>query len=188
MTQTGYKGIITFHSQLSFTGGFCQWWYTPKENIRVWPAIDCATQYLLAEPTLIAGATWFGPVKVPDGQLGFQEEPQQTKAGIYYKQKVSAFYPGDGPTSRINLENMPYAEFVIVGKMRACGIYLILGNKDYGLTFLPPYKSGEGAKHAAGTELSFLGESLNKALILPAFAAVNTTPPPDLLSKYYYKP
>ena len=180
MTQTGYKGITTFHSQLSFTGGFCQWWYTPRESISLWPAIDPVTQYLLAEPTLNAGVTWFGPVKVPDSQLGFQEEPQLTKAGIYYKQKVSGFYPGDGAESRINLENMPYAEFVIVGKMRAGGIYLILGNKDYGLTFLPPYKSGEGPKGTPGTELSFIGESLNKAIILPAFAAVNITPPPDL--------
>ena len=179
MYQTGYKGITTFSSALEFVGGFCQWYYTPKENIAVWPAIDPATQFLLSEPELVGGATWYGPIKVPDTKLGFQEEQQQTAKGIYYKQKVSGIYPGDSATSRVNLENIPYHEYVVVGKMRAGGLYLILGNQDYGLNFLHTYKGGEGVKGDAGSEFSFGMDSLTKAIILPAFLGDNVTPPPD---------
>jgi hypothetical protein len=181
MHQTGYKGITTFNSMLSFTGGFCQWYYTPKENIALWPEIDPKTQYLINEPLLIGGASWFGPVKVPDTQLGFVEEEQKTSAGIYYKQKVSGVYPGDSGPSRINLENMPYYEFVVVGKMRAGGLYLIIGNKDYGLDFLQTYKSGEGVKQNAGSEFSFGGDSLTKALLLTSFLGDNVTPPDEII-------
>jgi hypothetical protein len=171
MYQTGYKGITALHTNLQFNGGFCKWYYTPRENISVWPAIDPATQFLSAEPSLFGGKSWYGPIKVPDKSLGFEEAQQKDKAGIFYKQKVSGVHPGDSASSRINLENMPYHEYVIVGKMRAGGLFLILGNTDHGLDFLESFKSS--GKDAAVTEFSFAGESLNKGLILPAFLGEN---------------
>src|SRR4051812_25162894 len=127
MFQTGYKGIQGFSTRLPYDGGFCKWYFTPKENISLFPEIDPATQFLSAEPVLIDGATWF-IAKVPNNQLGFEEDLQQGKGGIFYKQKVSGFHVGDSGTSRVNLENMPHHEFVIVGKLRAAGLYLIIGD------------------------------------------------------------
>lgn len=181
MFQTGYKGINGFSSRLPYDGGFCKFWLIAKENIAAFPAIDPATQYLSAEPTLKAATNWIGPFRVPNSELGFEEAQQVGKAGIFYKQKVSGFHVGDSGTSRVNLENMPYYEYVIAGKLRAGGLYLLLGNNTNGLDYLQTFTTGPGSK-AAGTQFTFQAESLNKGLILPAFSGDNVTPPPDYVS------
>lgn len=179
MYQTGYKGIKAFSTGIGYGGGFCKWYYTPKEWIATWPVIDAATQYLKTEPTLIEGASWFGPIKIPNNQLGFQETLASNAGGIFYKQKVTGFYPGDSGTSRINLENMPYHEWIVVGKQRAGGLFLILGNPERGLDFTTDYATGPGAKKVAGAEFIFQREALEKGLILPAFLGENVIPPDD---------
>lgn len=179
MNQTGYLDAIPFARRLGYNGGFCEWWFTPWQNITSWPDIDPANQYLDNEPSLATGATWFGPMKVPDSKLGFEEIQQVDKAGIYYKQKVNGFYPGDSGNSRVNLENLPHNRYAVVGRMRAGGMWLLLGNEEYGLDFLNNYKSGEGVKGTAGSEFSFGYDSLYKAAVLPVFLGLNVTPPDD---------
>lgn len=176
---TGYKGITTLSTNLPYYGGFCKWYYIPREYILAWPAIDATTQYLAAEPILKAQRSWFGPVQVPNDQLGFEEPMTRSGAGIYYKQKVSGFYPGDNGPSRINLENMPYHEYVVVGKQRAGGLFLVLGNDQEGMSFDADYKGGTGGKQTAGANFSFTLDSLNKGFILPSFQGINTIPPVD---------
>lgn len=173
MFQTGYRGYTTLSKGLPYYGGFCKWYYIAKEQILLWPAIDPATQYLSGEP-IITGA-WCGPVRVPNDTLGFDETSKRNGIGLYYQQKVSGFYPGDDPASRINLENMPHYEFVVVGKMRAGGMHLIIGNDHNGLTFDADYTSVGNA--SAGSNFSFTMDSLTRALILPSFAG-ETIPPP----------
>lgn len=179
MYQTGYLGVKAFSTGIGYSGGFCKWYFMPKEYIATWPDIDPLTQYLKTEPTLVEGASWFGPIKIPNNQLGFQETLAISAAGNYYKHKVNGFYPGDSGNSRVNLENMPYHEWIIVGKQRAGGLYLILGDKERGLDFTTDYTTGPGPKKAAGTDFIFQTESLNRGLILPTFLGDNVTPPDD---------
>jgi hypothetical protein len=175
MFQSGYKGITALSTNLPYMGGFCQWYFTPRENILAFPSIDPATQWLTTEPLLKTGATWFGPIKVPNDQLGFEETQNHDKRGIFYKAKASGFYPGDDALSRINLENMPYYEYVVVGKQRAGGLWMVLGDDQHGLDFDHDYKSS--LAKGAGSNFSFTTESLTKGLILPSFLGTNTTPP-----------
>ncbi len=177
INQTGYVDVLPFSKGLAFNGGFCEWWFTPKNNIQYWPLINPLNQFLDSEPSLISGATWFGPIKVPNDQLGFDEAQKFSAAGIYYEQKVSGFYPGDSATSRINLENIPYHQMAVVGKMRAGGLFLLIGNEEYGLTFTHDYKSGPGVKTTAGADFSFDYQTLHKGWILPQFQGMNVTPP-----------
>ena len=179
MNVTGYNATTTFSKGLAFNGGFCKWWFIEKNNIATFPDVDPLTQYLKAEPILKAGQTWKGPVMVPNSQLGFQEVQTNDKPGIYYKQKVSGFYPGDSGTSRTNLENLPYEQMIIVGKMRSGGLFLMLGNEEYGLIFNHTFNSDQGAGGTAGSDFSFAYESLYKGLILPQFLGLNVTPAPD---------
>ncbi len=174
MYQTGYKGYTMLSKGLAYNGGFCKWYYIAKEDITAFPSIDPATQFLTGEPA-ISGA-WCGPVHVPNDTLGFEEPIKRDVRGQYYLPKISGFYPGDSAGSRINMENMPYHQFVVVGKMRAGGMYLVIGNNVHGLTFDADYKSAGNA--SAGTEFSFSMESLTKALILPSFAGDNLILPP----------
>lgn len=174
MLQTGYKGVTNFSGLLPFNGGFCKWFFTPRENIATMPAIDPTNQWLEDEPVLKEGKAWFGPVTVPDDQLGFEEIAARIKAGTYYKQKVYGFYPGDDSVSRINLENLPYYEMVIIGKLRAGGMWIILGTDQLGLQFDADFKSGPGAIATAGHDMAFTIESPFKGLILPSFDGDNT--------------
>lgn len=177
MYQTGYNGIAAFASGLPFNGGFCKWYFTPRENIAVMPVVDPANQWLTAEPVLKDDTTWFGPMDVPDDQLGFEEISARVAAGPYYKQKVYGFFPGDGGSSRPNMENLPYYEFVVVGKMRAGGLWLMLGSDQLGMQLDADYKSGDGVIGTAGHQFAFTLNSVSKAIILPSFLGNNTTVP-----------
>ncbi len=141
------------------------------------PAVDPANQWLTDEPTLVDGKTWYGPMAVPDDQLGFEEIFARGLAGPYYKQKVYGFLPGDNSSSRPNMENLPYYEFVVVGKLRAGGLWLVLGSDQLGLQLDADFKSGDGAIGTAGHDFAFAINSVNKAIILPSFLGSNTTPP-----------
>jgi hypothetical protein len=180
MHQTGYNGVQGLSTRLPFAGGFCEWFFTEKENATALPGIDPVTQYLDGEPTLSVGKSWYGSMKVPNDQLGFSEEMQAGKGGLYYKQTVNGLHVGDSATSRINMENLPYHEFLIVGRMRAGGLYLLLGNDENGFTFTQNFKSSS-AKYT-GTEFSFENNSLYKGLILTSFLGQAITPPPDYIS------
>lgn len=174
MFQTGYLGYTTFSKGLPYNGGFCKWWYIAKEAITSFPAINPVTQYLAAEPAV--SEPWRGPVRVPQDQLGFAETLKRNSIGLYYQEKVSGYYPGVDPASWINLENMAYHEFVIVGKLRAGGMHLVIGNDQYGLILDAAFESAGNA--SAGTTFSFSGDLLNKALVLPSFTGTNVILPP----------
>src|SRR4051812_44916971 len=122
MYQTAYLPLQSIgRLRVPYVGGFCRWWYTPIENIDVFPPINPLTQMLAAEPTLKAGATWYGPVNVPDSHVGWDEEMQQGKPGHWYKEKVEGLMPGMDRNSHINLQNHAFHQFVIVGKARSGG-------------------------------------------------------------------
>jgi hypothetical protein len=106
--------------------------------------------------------------------------PAALRRALYYKQKVRmAFIPGDNGNSRINLENLPYYEFVVVGKLRAGGLWLVLGTDKLGLQLDADFKSGDGAINTAGNQFAFSISSVSRAVILPSFLGNNTTPPAD---------
>ena len=177
MYQTGYKGVKQLPARMPFNGGICRFYYILTEYLNGFPAIDYKTQYLSAEPTLQPGFAWFGPLVVPNTELGFSEELKRDDAGIYYEQKFTGFIPGDSGTARVTLENMPYGQYVIVAKMRAGGLFLITGNNEVGLDFNNKWDTGAGAGKTAGADFTFTGQSLHKALILPVFLGENVMPP-----------
>jgi len=175
MLQTGYKGFTTLSKGLPYFGGFCKWYYADKAQLLPLPAIDPLSQYLSAEPTI--SGSWFGPVQVPNDQLGYEETPKRDAAGLYWQHKISGFHPGDNPSSRINIENMHFYEFVVVGKMRAGGMHLLIGSKEHGLQFDAAYSSD--GKKAAGNNFTLTANLLNKALVLPSFAGSDLIPPAE---------
>lgn len=151
-------------------GGFCKWWYIPWEDVATFPRINAATQYLSGEPALKVGKSWFGPIEVPRDKFGYAESPKRTKAGPFYEIRVEGVHIGDSPESRVNLENMAYHRYLIVGKVRAGGFYKLFGSKDSWLKFDPDYRSGNGPIDTAQTLLSFYTDHISKAYVMPAFA------------------
>lgn len=176
MYQTGYLGIQALHANLPYMGGFCRFWYIQKEFIATWPVIDPATQFLSSEPTLVAGANWLGPVAVPKNQVGFSEVLKSDSAGLFYEQKISGAHPGDAADSRINYENLPWHQFVVVGQQRAGGLFLMLGNQDSTLDFVTEYATGPAGENVSATKFGFVGQSITKAPILTSFLGVNVAP------------
>lgn len=177
MYQSGYNGITAFTKGLQYDAGWCEFYYTPIENIDVWPTVNPTNQELTAEPTLKVGASWYGPIKVANQQLGYKEAQQKTAAGNFYKIQVDGIYPGDGRSSRANLSNMPYHQFVLVGKQRAGGMFILLGSPDSGFDFNQEFNTGRGNPSAI-TDFTFIGDSLFKPSILPSFGGQASTPMP----------
>ncbi|MCK9402932.1 MAG: hypothetical protein M0Q26_06005 [Chitinophagaceae bacterium] len=175
--QTGYQGVTTLTKGLTYDGGMYEWYYALAEDIETEPLLG-VNQELVTEPTLKAGKTWYGPVRVPDNSLGFIENQEKVKAGIYYKQKVDGYQPGDGRGNRIVLENMAHHRFIVVGKQRSGGFFLYIGSVESPLEFDHNYDGGKGYLTTSKTVFSFSGDSLQKALILPSFLGQTSTPAP----------
>ena len=176
MFQTSYTGLKPLHTNPTYRGGFCRFWYIPKEKVAVFPRINPATQSLAGEPALKPGAAWFGPIEVPRETLGFEEMGRRTKAGIYYDTKVEGIHPGDSETSRVNLDNMAYHKYLIVGKVRAGGFYMLVGTPSSPLTFNTEYKSGNGPADTAQSSIAFTTSHISKAFILPGFTGDTFSP------------
>lgn len=177
MHQTAYKGITTIPRLTDYIGGICQWWYTAVENIDEWPVIDPLTQEYLTAPTLVEGASWLGPVRVPNSKLGFDEKEKRTAAGRYFEISIEAFHPGDERASRVNMQNMGYHRYIIVAKQRSGGFYLLFGTPNSPLTFLNNYNSGKGANATPGSEFEFKTEIKHKTPGLAEFDDDISTPP-----------
>lgn len=154
------------------------WYYTLYDNIQTWPVINPLTQELTTEPVLKTGKSWFGPIKVPNTTLSFTELPKTATAGIFYELKLEADHIGDARNNRVLLQNMPYYKYVIVGKLRAGGQFILIGNPNAGLTFNANFNSGTGQTQTAKSEISFTQKSRFKAMVLPTFAGSNTQPAP----------
>jgi len=178
MIQTPYVNLTTLSKNLPYNGGLCVFYYTLWENIQTWPTVNPLTQELTAEPVLKTGTSWYGPVKVPNSTLGFSEQPKTASAGIFYEIKVEADHIGDARNNRVNLQNMPYYKYVIVGKLRSGGMFILVGNPNAGLTFTANFNSGVGQMQTAKSEISFSQRSRFKAMVLPSFAGTNSQPAP----------
>lgn len=177
MFQTSYKGIVTLHNNKTFKGGFCQFFYIPIEDVEVFPRINGDTQMLVDEPLLITGKKWYGPIRVPKDKLGFTETMKVSKAGPWYEIKATGMHVGDSVDSRINLENMPYHRYLVAGKVRFGGFYVLLNSSlETWCRFLQEFNSGSGPGSAAGTQFSFITEQITKALIMPEFEADTSAP------------
>ena len=169
MNQTAYNGVSNFIKGLPVIGGFCKFWFIPIEEVDTMPVIDPTNQVLKTDIILKEGKVWRGPVPVPDRQLGFTETRKTGKSGPSYEIKVGCSYPGDIPSSRANLDNMGYHQFMIVGKLRTTGFFVVVGNPLSGASFLSDFDSGSANGNAAGHKLEFSTEQINKALVLPSF-------------------
>lgn len=151
-------------------GGFCKFWYTPIENISLFPLINPATQMLSNEPYLLPGTIWYGPVDIPDKKFGWTAEQERVGAGVYFKQKVTGFVPGLSAENHINFQNLVFHKFAIVGKARSGGNFYIIGDDEIGLDATFDIVSGDGAEGTPGASLQFTGETVDNALLLPGFA------------------
>ncbi len=169
MNQTSYNGVTNFIKGLPVIGGFCKFWFIPIEEIESMPVINPANQVLKTEIVLKSGKAWRGPVPVPDAQLGFTEIGKTGNSGPYYEIKVGCAYPGDIPAARVNIENMAYSQYVIVGKLRTTGFFTVIGNNKVGADFTGNFDSGNTNSNGALNTISFAIEQVNKAMVLPSF-------------------
>ncbi len=169
MNQSSYNGVTNFIKGLPAIGGFCKFWFIPIEEVESMPVINPSNQVLKTEIVLKTGKAWRGPVPVPDAQLGFTEMAKTGNSGPYYEIKVGCSYAGDIPAARVNIDNMAYSQYMIVGKLRSTGFFALIGNKEKGADFTGNFDSGNASGNAAINTISFATEQINKALVLPSF-------------------
>jgi hypothetical protein len=97
---------------------------------------------------------------------------ERTKAGPYYKYKLEGVHIGDSVESRVNIENMVYHRYLVVGKVRAGGFYMLIGSVDSPCdSFDPDFSTGNGPADTSQTKFVFTTDHISKAYILPSFAA-----------------
>lgn len=160
-----------------YLGGVTDWYYTFTENINGWPAVDATTGFLATEPQLLSGATWYGPVSLPNGSTGFVQTSARSKAGNFYKTKFECRMPGFASNNLQNLNNSEGKQFVIVARLRSGKLWVVLGNNKKGLEFDNEVNTAQGAKSAAINKITLTTESAKPLQILPSFAGISSTPP-----------
>lgn len=171
MYQTAFTGIKPLQRNTSYIGGFCRFYYLPVQGCAVFPRVNSVNQQLVDEPGLAPGYSWFGPIIVPNDKLGFSEGFERVKAGSYYKYKMEGVHIGDSVESRVNIQNMTFHKYLVVGKVRAGGFYMLIGTVDSPCRFDPDYSTGNGPADTAKTNIVFSTEHIDKAYILPSFNA-----------------
>jgi hypothetical protein len=171
MFQSSFTGLKPLQRNTSYMGGFCRFYYIPVERVVTFPRVNAANQQLLDEPTLVAGTAWFGPITVPKDALGFTEGMERTKAGPYYKYKLEGTHIGDSVESRVNIENMVHHRYLVVGKVRAGGFYMLIGTVDSPCSFDPDFETGTGPGATSKSKIVFSTDHISKAYILPSFNA-----------------
>lgn len=154
----------------NYTGGFCKWWYVPIEWLSGFSKIDPITQRLKFEPQLKTGFSWFGPIDIPDTEVGYEEASTKNIAGNYFKRKVTGFIPGNDIDAHINIQNTFNHQVCIVGKVRSGNFYLVLGNNINGLDFEASFTTGIGKVNTPGTKFIFSDESICRAIALATFS------------------
>lgn len=169
MNQTSYNGVTNFIKGLPVIGGFCKFWFIPIEEVESIPVINPLNQTLKTDIVLKTGKTWRGPVPVPDAQLGFTELAKTGNSGPYYEIKVGCAYAGDIPGARVNIDNMGYHQYLVVGKLRTTGFFVLVGNKEKGADFSGNFDSGNTNNNGAINTIAFSTEQINKALVLETF-------------------
>lgn len=169
MFSAGYTGINNLYKKLSILGGLCKIWFIPVEEVLSIPDIDPQTGYLSAAPTLIGDAVWRGPMPVPDKQLGITETQKNNTPGSYFEIKIEAQPPGDIGQQRVNLDNMVYGQYLVIGKLRAGGSYILYGSIDSPLDFDNQFTTGPGAATNATAKIAFTGQSITRGLVIPSF-------------------
>jgi len=172
--QTGYLGIQTLQYNLPYDGGFCEWYYANIQDVNNWQSINPDTQELIAAPTLFNGINWNGPIKTPNNSLSYKESLKNSNAGIFYEQILDANQIGSNRTNRVYLENLAHYQFVIVGKVRAGGYYVVIGNKNAGMKLVTVEDIGAGQFKTNKTDLIFTLKSQHKALVIPSFQGNNS--------------
>jgi hypothetical protein len=162
------SNIIKASSHLS--GGICKLWFVPINWINSFSGINPLTQNLFTEPTLLAGKNWIGPIVLPDTQKGYEEKPTDSTAGIFYKRKITALIPGFGQSMHHQTQNMVHQSFCVIAKLRTTNAYIVVGNKQFGLSFTSEFASGNNAADAATIKIQFFDDCKNKAAILNTFS------------------
>ncbi|MFC4230580.1 hypothetical protein ACFOW1_01670 [Parasediminibacterium paludis] len=161
----------------SYNGGVIDWYYTFTENINGWPKVDATTGFLATEPQLVSGASWYGPVSLPNGSTGFVQSTARNKAGNYYKTKFECKMPGFASNNLQNLSNSAGKQFVIVARLRSGNFWVVIGNNKKGLEFDNEANTAQGAKAAAINKITLSLESAKPLQVLPSFAGINSIPP-----------
>jgi len=170
MKQTAYTGVQNLTSKIPYIGGLCKFWFIPVQDVDSIPPIDPVNQFLTAEPVLKLLKQWLGPVPVPDRQLGYTETQENSTAGPGIKVKIAGNHYGDAPQSRINIDNIMYGRYLVVGKQRAGGFYLLFGSLESPLNFDHEFTAGQnGSNDTTFTKIAFTGEAINRALVIPSF-------------------
>ncbi len=159
-----------------YYGGICRFWYTPVENILANAILNPITQLYNAEPTLLPGKQWYGPVEINADNIGFAQPATKTTAGILYKPKVALSIYGFYPTAQVNYANMQNHRYCIVAQLRAGGFYLLIGSKEAPLFFQPDFSTGFNIPEAIGTSIQFANETKHPAKMLLSFNGTNTIP------------
>lgn len=178
MHLTQYIPLVSLGKSFgSYLGGICNFWYTPIQNLNGFPVINPATQFLQSEPALKAGTNWYGPINVPNNELGFEQQSAKSNAGTFYKQKISLQIPGFDTYTHTNLDNTMPHQLCVVAKLRSGGYFIILGNDAVGLDVDINETTGIGAANTPVSKLVLSTESTTRAMVLPSFAGTNSQPP-----------
>lgn len=179
MHSSEYANIQTIgRSYAPYIGGICKWWYVPIEDIDSIPAIDPISQKLISEPVLKAGKSWYGPVSVPDKQLGWSDQSARSAAGLYFKNKIVGFIPGHDILNHINQSNLSKHQYCVVSMLRAGAFFIVLGDNENGMDLEQDTNGGIGSNDTPGTKIVFSIDSKDKALALDEFQGLHSIPPP----------
>jgi len=171
MINNPYLPIVGFgDTNTDYLGGLSKLWLVPREWLSGFPELDPTSQKLSAEPTLIAGKNWIGPIDVSDEMKAYEEVTASSAAGVYFKRKVSFGENGQAAANHLNIGNYIGYELCVVALVRSGAYFIVIGNDKAGLKLDINAGTGVGPLGMPSTKLVLSDESAFRALILANFS------------------
>ena len=171
MNNTNYlPPVAPSRTYSDYLGGLRKFWIAPREWLNGFPDVDPTTQVLAAEPTLLAGRDWMGPIDVSSEMMGYEEVSTPSPAGVFYKRKFSFLETGLAVSNHINIGNLMGYEFCVVGLVRSGAYFIVCGNDRAGMKLDTNEGTGIGPLGMPMTKLALTDERAEKAIVLPSFS------------------
>jgi hypothetical protein len=169
MLANSYFPLINLARTSDNTTGIGAAWIIPIEDVHIFPEMDPTTMHLDSNISLKPNKNWYGPLKVNNSQLEFEEQFQYQKPGHFYTKSIDAYLYGHSSATWFNMDKLPYHRYIMVVHLRNNSLNAVIGSIESPLFVQASYVSGKNGQQLSRHKLTFITENFTKAFLLNDF-------------------
>jgi hypothetical protein len=138
--------------------GLCDLLAIPVEQVELIPAINPQSQVLDGNIQVKPGAVWLS-ITLTSRKKFFEEDSETSKAGTWYKQKITGILFGQSATNHLQLNNWVYHRWLVLATERSTGLTYVIGKTPNGAELSIKYTNNASQQY----EIEFNTQAKHRA-------------------------